>query len=289
MPALLANELTREHGADLLRVEREELVRLREIYSEGRKEVLDRLMATGSGTFTEQHLNVTRAQIESGLSAMIGKIEGQFESTAVRNLENGVRQTLAQINFWEPDFQGGATGAIRLDALRKVAAPQGLLLQKFDSSIQAYGKNLIAETQRRLGTHLVMRSGWSEMSTDIAGRLKKNAIRGAQWKAERIVRTEMADAINIGHHAALEAAALEIQGLKRQWDSTMDMRTSDICEALNEQIRAINEAFEALGQKVARPPAIPNCRSQEIPYHPHWRDEKPKSRRSKGQVPKKAA
>lgn len=287
MPALLANELTREHGLELLRVERAELKRLRTIYEEGRKEVLDRLMAAGSGTFTEQHLRVSQAQIEAGLGAMIQKIEGATGASMVTQLENGVRQTLAQINFWEPDFQGGATGAIRLDALRKVTTPQGLLLHKFDNSLRSYGQGLVAETQRRLGVHLVLRSGWSEMSLDIAGRLKKNGIKGSLWKAERIVRTEMADAINAGHHAALEAAEEVLVGLKRQWDSTIDMRTSEECIALHEQIRKINEAFEALGQKFARPPAIPNCRSQEIPFHPRWRDEKPKKRPTE-QVPKKA-
>jgi SPP1 gp7 family putative phage head morphogenesis protein len=270
VPDVLASKLSREHAAELLRLERDELRRLRGLYEQGRLEVLGRLSEVHAETFTAQHVRTGRVQIERGLAAMVKKLGARQEKLTEELLEAGARQTLAEISHFEPKFRGGATGRIQLDALRRIAAPRNLLLHKYAASLKSYRFNLIGEVQSRLGVHIVKRSPWSEMTDDVAGRLQTSAIKGARFRAERIIRTEMVDALNAGHQAALEASSRSIPGLMRQWDSTLDVRTSDGCRSLNGTVRRIDEPWRWNGREIARPPLLPNCRSRVLPWHADW-------------------
>jgi SPP1 gp7 family putative phage head morphogenesis protein len=267
---ILRNELTAEHALDLLRREKTVLKRLREVYEEARLVILGRLTDVSAETFTAQHLRSVEAQIDAGLWAMIQRFQGEAKGITQEALEAGVEQTLAEIEFWDARFRGGATTRIAVDVLVRVTEPGNLVLEKFEASLNAYGQSLIADTRRRLGVHLAMQSNWSEMTNDIAGRLRENMISGARWRAERIVRTEMVDALNAGHQAALEEAAEIILGLKRQWDSTLDERTSDGCRYLHGRVVGIHEPWHWEGQEVARPPLWPNCRSIVLAFHDDW-------------------
>ena len=270
MPGVLANALTEEHAADLLRLEARELRRMRGIYEQGRKELLASLAEVRADTFTAQHLRSTQVQVESGIRAMLKKLE---QGDTFNLLDTSIAQTLDEIAFYEPTFRGGATGRIQIEALRRIAAPQNLLLNQYRVSMESYGASLIRDVQGRLGVNLVKRSSWRQMSLDVAGKLDGNAIVGAQWKAERIVRTELVNALSVGHQVALETSAEILPGLKRQWDATLDSRTSSICETLNGRVREMNKPFGSyLGQPVMRPPAIPNCRSRMVPWHADWVD-----------------
>lgn len=274
---MLASGLAREHAQELLRLEKEELRRLRGIYKTARLEILGRLSESNvPETFTAQHLRGARAQIEAGLRAMTNKIQGRAKTLTEHALRKAAGQTLEEIAYWETrsGFQGAALGRIQTDALRRVSRVEELLLSQFRSSIRAYGENLIGETGRRLGVHLAKRSAWREMAVDVAGRLHQHAITGARWRAERIVRTEMVNALNAGHHAALEASAEVVPGLRKQWDAHLDERTSTMCRKWNGRVVAIDEPFgEHRGRAIMHPPLHPNCRSRVVPWRAAWAKE----------------
>lgn len=277
MPNALASRLTREHSQELLRLERAELAKLAKLYEEARLELLGRLHALGEAskldTFTAQSLRATLAQVQAGVAAMQAKLAGQHEQAIQSAAQDGALQTLDEIAFFERtrDFRGSAFGRIQTAALRSVSKHQGLLLHRFEASIQAYGQGMIGDIQRRLGVHIVQRSKWADMATDVAGRLYAHGVKGSQWKAERIVRTELVHALNVGHHAALETVQAErLPDLQKQWDSVLDKRTSDVCRSLDGQIRGVNETWSYGGRVIAHPPAIPNCRSRVTPYRAAW-------------------
>lgn len=267
---ILGNELTSEHALDLLRREKAVLRRLHTIYTEARLVVLGRLADVSAETFTAQHLRATSAQIDAGIWAMIKKLQLETEGRLSEALEAGVEQTLAEIEFWDAKFREGATTRIATDALVRITEPGSLLLEKFTASLNSFGQSLVADTRRRLALHLTMQSNWREMSEDIAGKLEQSMITGARWKAERIVRTEMVDALNAGHQAAIEEAEVVIPGLKRQWDSTLDERTSDVCRYLHGRVVGIHEPWHWEGREIFRPPAIPNCRATVLAFHDDW-------------------
>lgn len=278
MPNVLASRLSREHAQELVRLERAELEKLAKIYEQARLELLGRLTALGAAqkadTFTAQALRATLAQVQAGIAAMQAKLVGEHQGAIESASQDGALQTLDEIAFWERarEFRGSAFGRIQTAALRSVAAQNGLLLQRFQASIATYGSTLVGDIQRRLALHIVTRSKWSDMATDVAGRLYAHGVKGSQWRAERIVRTELVNALNTGHHAGLVAASDVLPDLQKQWDSTLDSRTSRICLALNGQVRKVGELFEAHGKAIAHPPALPNCRSRVLAYRRAWLD-----------------
>jgi len=270
---LLATELAAEHATEILRLEKEAMERTYKVYEEARERIMGRLQDVRADTFTAQKLRHTQAQIDKGIMAMLGRLDADAVSLTEQSVQTGIDQMLAQIAQWETEFRGGASVPLAHDAIQKVLKPQGLVLDAYQSSINAYGTSLIADTRRRLAVHMAMESTWGEMSEDIAGALSENMITGAHWRAERIVRTEMIDALSAGHQAGLEAAEEFLPGLQRQWDSTLDERTSGVCRALNGEVRGLHEPWIYQGEVIMRPPALPNCRSRILPYHQNWVDD----------------
>ncbi|MEX2206774.1 MAG: phage minor head protein [Myxococcota bacterium] len=262
--------MTREHERAILALEREELERLRGIYEAARREILGRLADERAERFTAQHLRVSLAQIDAGLATMLRKLDERGARLMRRGLREGLAHTLDEIASFEPRFGAGPNSPIRLSALRTIAAPEGLLLSRYATSVQRYGAELRGDVQRRLSVHLVRRSFMRDVVQDVAGRLEASAVRGARWKAERIVRTELHHSLGAGNQAALEGAAEVLPGLKRQWDATLDTRTSGVCRTLNGQVRGIREVFVAEGKSFAHPPAHPNCRSRVLPWRAEW-------------------
>lgn len=276
MPDVLASKLTRQHAHELLRLETDELAKLGKVYEQARLELLGRLTALGDAskadTFTAQSLRGALAQIRAGVEVIVGKIDGAHRSSILSAAQNGALQTLDEIAFFERsrDFRGAALGAIQTQALRSLMRQEGLLLNRFEVSVQTYGTTLIGDIQRRLGVHVAMRSKWTDMAADVAGRLNGAGVTGSQWRAERIVRTELVNAVNVGGQAALEAAEPKLPDLMAQWDAYLDKRTSDVCRGLDGQIKPIREGWVYGGKRIMHPPAHPNCRSRQIPYRPQW-------------------
>jgi len=265
----VASKVAREHGREILKLEREELLRLRAIHETARLELVARLADLPGERFSAQHLRVTLAQIDSALVAMNRKLDEHGTRAVRRGLREGLAHTLAEIAQFEPKFAGMA-GAIQLDALRRIAEPEGLLLDRYEASVARYGAELRGDIQRRLSVHLVRRSAVREGVLDVAGKLETSAVSGARWRADRIVRTELHNALSVGNQASLESAAEVLPGLKREWDSTLDARTSSICRALDGQVVRIREPFRYSGREIAHPPAHPNCRARAVPWRAEW-------------------
>ncbi|MCF7861194.1 phage portal protein [Candidatus Woesearchaeota archaeon] len=80
-------------------------------------------------------------------------------------------------------------------------------------------------------------------------------------RAKMIARTETVRARNMGHKAAAESSGLK---LKKQWDASLDLRTSEVCRNLDGEIIEMNEKFKYKGEEFDLPPAHPNCRSRVI-------------------------
>ena len=265
-----AERLAREHAEALLGAERRELRQLVELHRTARTAILDELLAVRADTFTAQHYRTTLVQIEAGLRSMLKKLRRRHESRLDGLLADSIEQTLALVSIHEPKFQGGATGKIQLAAVRQVTRQRALLLNRYATSMSAYGSQLVGDIQRRLGVHLVKRSKGRDMAIDVAGRLDSHAIAGSRWKADRIVRTEMVYASNVGHQAAIESASEVLPGLKRQWDATLDSRTSKVCQFLDGKVVEIHEPWVWRGKEYAHPPAHPACRSVVAPWRAEW-------------------
>lgn len=272
MPALLQNPLAREHAQEILRLENAELERLRGIYETARLELLGRLTELRGETFTAQQTRLALIQVETALRGMIARLNVDRDRRLDKQLEWSLRSTLQQIRHYEPSFRQ-AQGRIQTRALRKIAAQRGLLLHSYDTSLRTYGGQLVGEIQRRLAVHVVRKSPIRDAAIDIAGRLERHAFRGARWRAERIVRTELIDALTTSQVAGLEQATEVMPDLHYQWDATLDARTSDFCRRHNGAVQPPGKPFgEIRGRPIFKPPALPHCRTSLTPWRQEWAD-----------------
>jgi len=278
MPELLASPRLGEHAREQLALERVETRRFRRLYEQHRLELRGLLEdVRRGGNFRPEHYRETRSRIELGVLALVSSLLEQGRQSTAAAIEIGVRHTVSEVAGFErdalrlPALHPGApfpAEALRVDALRHVA--HELLAERFESSVRTYGNGLLSELQRRLGLHLALRSSWSEMANDVAGRLERHGVQGSRWKAERIVRTELNHAYNAARQAGLEAAGETLPGVLRQWDATLDERTSDICRGLHGQVKGMHEPWLWQGRKIEHPPAHPSCRSRVIAWSQVW-------------------
>ncbi|CBA17767.1 putative minor head protein [Acaryochloris phage A-HIS1] len=96
---------------------------------------------------------------------------------------------------------------------------------------------------------------------------RDGVFRRARWRAELIGRTLTNDLVNRGRmigYTQIDKEFPELE-LQKRWSAVTDGRTSDICKALDNQVRDLKKSFEALGWSGDAPPAHVNCRSAVIP------------------------
>ena len=266
MAAALDNPILREHEREILRIEREEADRLFVVYEQARLELLGRLSEIPGDTFTAAQIRRSLADAEEVLRDLIESLVETKADRLPRQMKLGVRQVLQEIRFYEPGMRGKVL-EIESRAVRKLATPRGLLLQQFERSMRTYGGQLVGDIQRRLAVHTIKRSTIPEMSRDIAGRLRKHAVQGARWRAERIVRTEVLDALGTARQQTLLETQPDFPDLKQQWLARIDSRTSAICTDLHGTVVPIGQPFPG---GFYRPPAHPNCRSTTTAWMPGW-------------------
>ena len=268
------SDLVAAHRRVIDGLEEQAFDRLRTPYQQAMMEVLARLLeleAQGAGdSFTASHLTAILAQLQDALSMFVGAAADPFLAEFTAAAEIGASQMLAEMAGLEAAF-GTAEAAGRIGAIAPVipahtvaqlADPTRLLLYEF-------GDRVYAGVARELAVAVVQGEG----ARDAARRLR-GEIEGQDWQLLRIARTEMNNAANVGHEAAIAQVDAEYPDLemKGQWLARLDGRESDICRALNGQVRAPGEYFEALGWRGTRPPGHVNCRSRLIPFRQAWLD-----------------
>ena len=92
--------------------------------------------------------------------------------------------------------------------------------------------------------------------------------------AERLVRTEVNHAANQATYASYRELGVE----EYQYLSTLDSRTSAICQDLDKRVFRLADAQVGVNY----PPAHPNCRSTTVPYFPPDEFDEPGERAARG-------
>lgn len=119
----------------------------------------------------------------------------------------------------------------------------------------------LANRIMRLGGNI----GGRGVQTDgLAGRMATGLFSKRYTDAERLVRTEMMNAYNAQHQAAIAEVG---DGMKKRWDSAADRRRCPLCRELDGEVREASEPFSS-GQM--HPPRHPYCRCVCIPWKDSW-------------------
>jgi SPP1 gp7 family putative phage head morphogenesis protein len=88
-----------------------------------------------------------------------------------------------------------------------------------------------------------------------------------RYWGERLARTELINAYNVGADESLKEAKKIDDGIKRRWDASLDSRLCIICQGLHGEVREIGERFS---DGSLHPPSHPNCRCACVAWHADW-------------------
>lgn len=157
-------------------------------------------------------------------------------------------------------------GSAELAVLKTLEVNVDTFLSRFSASIREQVKNVIQQA-------FIHGRNEGEVITQIKEQFKTQ-LAPTQRAVHHIYQT----AYNTANHEVLVELEKSVPGIKKQWYSEMDRRTTHPCRNLHLQIRNVNDPFEEpdSGSLFMFPPAVFGneslnpafhlCRSRAIPY-----------------------
>ena len=106
-----------------------------------RRELNDRLLVVPSGTFTEQSLRITLAQVDAITSAIRQDLTTGMVDASDILAQRGLADLTREINRFNKKFTGAAT-PINLDSILATQDTNNFLINKHEASIAAYTTQL---------------------------------------------------------------------------------------------------------------------------------------------------
>lgn len=229
------SRLMEEHQKIVIGLEDSAAKRLVGVYQDTRDDLVAKLLALderGRGaTFTAQHYALMLQQSQQGLELLHERLGDSLGASFTAASTIGLSQAVAEIVDLERRF-GTVDLAERVekilpvipaDQVAALAEPRNLLLSRF-------GELASDGTARSLAVSLAEGESIRKAAKRLGGELDME-----RWRLVRIARTEINNAANMGHEATIRQVVAEFpeMGLKKQWSSHIDDRTSPVCRALD--------------------------------------------------------
>lgn len=191
-------------------------------------------------------------------------------------LEAGVANTFEVVREFEGRYGSSAIAeriaavrpVIPIDAVARMVDAQNLIVEGLAERIR---EGIAAE----LGQSITQGEGIAK-----ATRRLRQHLEAQDWQLERIARTEISNAMNVGHEAAIGqvAGSFPELGLRKQWSAHLDGRTSARCRSLDGDVVDHDKDFHADdGWTGPYASAHPNCRSRVVPWSDRWGGKRQRS------------
>ena len=280
--------LARLHHSQLLQLEGAALVAMRKRLDRVKKDLNDEWRRQKSGaprdTFRAQQQRIAlllsrfaQNETTADLEAYLTKIGGYFSAA-------GAFDAFTETAAWAKHY-GQELRPINLSAVAAIDAE--FLVDKFPVSIATYGTVLASRMRRDIGDAILRRDS-RESITDRVEAAINESFDAERWRAERIVRTELANAYNHAHHETLvKAQDLRVADIQKTAIVTWDPRTDPDSYPMDGQVRELDENFvDGDGREFLHPPGRPNDREKEVAYLPDEPPSEPDPEAFAGDDPK---
>lgn len=241
-------------------------------YRKAKEELKMQLMATSSDNqYTEAKLKNALAQIEYAILALRKKVGWQIEDGFNFLSDQGVEDSVKEMDAFDKYF-GGGFGKLPMDAILESTDPTNILLNQYQSSVEAYNENLRNLFQQSFTQSLIQQKTWSQTVWDM-----EQVFGMEEWKLSRIVRTELHGIYNNSKmNGFMTARDGYIPDLKKTLYNPMDSRTAEDSMYV-ESLKLIVPLEEPFRYKwkgkeyvAMAPPFRPNDRAILIPYRPSF-------------------
>lgn len=246
--------------------------------------------------FTTRRAQAFREQCRLATEYAQQRLAGVSAARSTRAVAASVAHVERVLGTFEADHRGLSMPLPILTAAQRTAAngrAEASVLRQRQSSVQRYGTAMIGDFEEgiRLGLARGKTSGEvianliSVSPPGLAARLAateprsfpdpKRGFVAKQYWAERIVRTETANAQNEANQQAIVEAVAPFPDLQRKILAVGDKRTAEDSIYVHGQVRGPSEPFtDGAGRVYLRPPARPNDRETVIPWRDAWAETK---------------
>lgn len=234
----------------------------------------------GEERFTTARLNALREQVVNLISAfeqrltpvLVKNVSDAMEAAADLEAETFIRLLPAGLDVTTPNpgvLQGAAT----------VTSFNGATTTEWS---KAFHRSLTETTWRRINEGILAGETNDQLSRALLGTksagFKDGALQPRRRGLEALVRTSVNHATNQGRQMVWEANSDLLKGV--QWVSTLDTRTTPICQMRDGKVGPVVDApgwtppsgASRLDPPMARPPAHINCRSTTVAVTKSWKE-----------------
>lgn len=276
--------------------------RMNRIYDLARVDLENRLAdlrRRGLGqTFTAAHLNVVYRQVLDALQALqnqmrahlgvegpqIARLGGDHMVNSLERLQRAFRSTTPILPQHEIAVFSRALPAI-----------DSSLLARYPSSVATYGPPTIRAIEEKMAISLAKNATVDEAIDAVAS--ADGALAAQRWRADRIVRTEMAYSYGVAKQTSMQQVRARVPQMMKRLVATFDDRTGEDSIELHGQTVPVDQPFVWVVKnrkgiptgKIVRymqPPNRPNDREISIPWVQGWpEDELARPRDVTPQVP----
>lgn len=229
--------------------------------------------------------------------ALIGQLDDTLkliqrelpESTVVdlkrgskRALKTGIKNTQAMIREGEKKFRD-AVPSLRIPVAKVLTRAESTLIGRHERQGSRYAGRVGDRIRQELAVGVIRGEGVDQMARRLIGATRFEHLKSRPSKvadaiadraffknqadAERLVRTELANAYTEAQLESLDEANEDDPGWMKRWDAANDKNTCDICAALDDQIVGLHENFKG---GVQGPPIHPNDRCCIVPHRSDW-------------------
>lgn len=275
-------------------IDRGSIPRLRRIYRDAQVDLerkLARAVGVGAAPFTIQKHRALLAQAKQGLAELGKRLGSTLGEETARTQEVSAQRLIAEIKRLERRATGAAV-QLPIEQAARLAGVldprKSSLLKMNKTSMARYGASIVGKIEGALAQSLVQ----GETGFAAIDRVTE-AYDMEWWRAERIVRTEVAQSYNTAQADALRDTAQVMPDLMMRWTELvadvslikLDARVGDDSVAMHGQLAKPGGEFRMpsvappglkispslLGRSWANPPNRPNDRSLVQPWRPGWR------------------
>lgn len=270
------NALVKAHRADLEALDRATMARFLKRYRRARVELLNTLNGIDFGKeWSRANLLVAREQIEDGIRFMSSLLGEDVALSGGRTMRLGTKHLSEKWMSMSRLFGGLPAGPLNIPVLQVLDRVDNLVLMRFDASRRNYGEQVIGRIAAELQLSFLQRENPLQAVKRIMG--PAGILDDEQWRAARVVRTELANAYEM---AAWESGRVAIfngdlpPDTQKRLISTFDGRTAADSYHEHGQVTPWNKPFERPnGQPFMHSPSRPNDRSTTLPWQPRWKED----------------
>jgi SPP1 gp7 family putative phage head morphogenesis protein len=199
---------------------------------------------------TEQLLAEIGAIQAAGWVEIRSRLTGDLRAMAANEIE--FAQRLLGLRNVQAGIFSGAPTLEQVVAAAMARPFSGRILRDWMAGAEAATTEKVREVVRQ---GVVEGQTIDQMVRNLRGtkaqQFRDGVLETSRRRAETLVRTAVTHVANVAHQQTWEQHADIVEGLI--WTSTLDMRTSSVCQARSEKVYPLRSG--------PRPPAHPNCRS----------------------------